>query len=80
MIQILVIAFIAVWFAEWTKLPQQVEWVLNIKLWIINCGKCLGFWSGLAYGLVNYSVQEAVVIACLTSGLAMIMNKIYMRL
>lgn len=80
MIVILIISLISVWFAEWTKLPQQVEWLFNVKLYIVNCGKCLGFWAGLSYGLVNYSINEAIVTACITSSLAMIMNKIYMRL
>lgn len=80
MIAIIIISLISVWFAEWTKLPQQFEWLFNVKLYIVNCGKCLGFWFGLSYGLINYSFWEAVVIACITSSLAMIMNKIYMRL
>lgn len=77
---IIIISLVSVWFAEWTKLPQQFEWLFSTKLYIVNCGKCLGFWSGLSYGLVNYSVWDAVVLGCITSALAMIMNKIYMRL
>lgn len=49
-------------------LVDAVEGVINRKLPVVNCPKCLTFWSGLAYLLFNrMPVIQSIAIALLMS-------------
>lgn len=78
--EIIVMAVMACWLSEWSKLIQTIEWWYKGKVWVLNCAKCTSFWSGLVFGLSRYELEQAIVWAVLTSASAMVMNKIYMRL
>ena len=90
---IIIIALIACWIGEWSKLVQNIAWWLNAGWfdYIFGCAKCWGFQIGLLYGwlyrfspevmvLNNCILNRCVVFAVLCSATAMVMNKIYMRL
>lgn len=74
--QILIIAIVGCWIGEWSKLIQKLAWFTNQK-WInwLGCAKCWAFWLGF-FDQYQYNFVQAII----CSALAMIMNKIYMRL
>lgn len=77
--EVVVIAIMACWVSEWSKLVQKAEWFIG-KIPVLNCSKCLSFWWMLVYGLVKFEPMQALCYAVLCSATAMVMNKIYMRL
>lgn len=89
--EVIIIAIIACWIGEWSKLIQKIAWWTWSRLNWFACAKCWGFWVGLTYGwlyrfsaevmvLNNTICHRWVVFAILCSATAMVMNKIYMRL
>ena len=73
--QVVVIALMACWIGEWSKLVQNIAWWINAGWfdYIFGCAKCWGFWLGLYQFGIGW---ECIVV----SATAMVMNKIYMRL
>lgn len=81
-ITIITISIIGCWIGEWSKLIQNMAWVLN-KKWIdfwFGCAKCWAFWIGVNYFTYSQSFYYGIVYGILASATAQIMNKIYMRL
>lgn len=87
--EIIFIAIAACWIGEWSKIVQTIAWWTWSKLNWFACAKCWGFWIGLIIfyntpriylGLLYYDFGWALWNAILCSALAMIFNKLYMRL
>jgi hypothetical protein len=72
-ITIIIIALVGCWIGEWSKLIQNIAWWTWSKLNWFACAKCWGFWIGMYW-------THNVITAILCSALAMVFNKIYMRL
>lgn len=80
---ILILAVIACWIGEWSKLIQKLAWWTRLGfINVIGCAKCWGFWLGTFVNLerTEYPFIYMVGFGILTSATAMVLNKIYMRL
>jgi len=78
MINYLFIALFAFWFAELSTIPQRILMATGWKhLYPFSCVKCLSFWMALIY---SYNETWFIIIAGVTSLLAMTINLIYSRL
>jgi len=78
MINYLFIALFAFWFAELSTIPQRILMATGWKhLYPFSCVKCLSFWMALIY---SYNEPFCIIIAGVTSLLAMTINLIYSRL
>lgn len=78
MINYLYIALFSFWFAELSTIPQHILIKFNLKhLYPFSCVKCLSFWMALIY---SYNETWCIIIAGVTSLLAMTINLIYNRL
>lgn len=77
--EVIIIALIACWIGEWSKLIQNIAWWFKSKWidYVFGCAKCWGFWLGLYYG---WDKEYYLVWAIIISATAQIFNKIYMRL
>ena len=82
MIEILTISIIAWWVSVGSNLIQTLKWKLKLKrLPILDCPKCLGFWSGLVYFFTTGNPMQYVLIyAILSSCFAIIIEKGIARL
>lgn len=78
MINYLFIASFAFWFVQLSTIPHRILIVTGWKhLYPFSCVKCLSFWMALIY---SYNETWCIIIAGVTSLLAMTINLIYSRL
>ncbi len=76
MIEIM-IPFIAYWFAKITGLPQRFT-IINRKPF--NCPKCFAFWLALAYQIKKGFTLESIVIICISSLMAWVIERFVISL
>ena len=74
---IYLIPIIAFWFAKITFIPQSIT-VLRRKPF--NCSKCMGFWLGLFYQFAEWKGIDSIIIACLTSFGAYLLEVVFEKL
>lgn len=91
--KVIIISIIACWIGEWSKLIQNISWFFRLS-WIdywFGCAKCWAFWIGLYYGwtyrfseellvLIDFKHYRFIIFAIICSAIALVFNKIYMRL
>jgi len=77
------------WFVELSTIPFKLmkafdyllsNFIVRNALRLINCVKCLGFWTGLGYGLIHTNIFGAILLAGICSLVAIVAAKIWGRL
>jgi hypothetical protein len=87
---IILLALWVFWFVELSSIPLKLmkafdfmldNWFVRNLLRLLNCCKCLGFWSGLIVGFyIHRHIGDALLLAGICSLVAIITSKIYYKL
>jgi len=77
---LLILSACSFWFAELSTIPQTIiqRFDLN-RLRPFDCSKCLGFWVGVIYLLINFNINQ-IYLPILTSLFAIVFSRIYYKL
>ena len=80
-VQILIMAMVAVWFAELSMVPQWVARRMGRKrIKPFDCALCIGWWTGLLWFCLNGEAVLAIPFAASTSVTAVLVAKTVNRL
>lgn len=89
---IFILPLLVVWFTTLSGLTETIPNLLYnlgihrvtfgfkqpIRLYVLDCSKCLGFWTGLIYQFRS-GLIEAIVTGILVSLMSIILEKLYIK-